>query len=246
MAQVLNKYSQNICDPQMFLDLFSDDIWDNIVSQKDDDIFKGIPEHLLTVFNRLSVFRFFNTKMLTQLIKKDIIKYKGDAPDLEDELTATYLYNREKRLLRDAVTRRLLVLRLRHNTEAQQFAKFCQEAYSMHLEFLKDERLQDRELWAIECLYQALQQHINSIKEREQRSKLKTPFFDEIVPVVVKSFVMEQEEEEQELEALVYEVDRDWELRFTVNYYLRDESYTEKPFAELKNKILACKKNRGV
>ncbi len=57
---------------------------------------------------------------------------------------------------------------------------------------------------------------------------------------------MEQEEEEQELEALVYEVDRDWELRFTVNYYLRDESYTEKPFTELKNKILAYQKNRGV
>lgn len=249
MAQVLNFYREHPCKPETFLQLYSDQIWDEIVSPQVKKIHDSIPSHLRSICDRLSIFRVFNCRILRQLMEDKAIHYRNDEFSLHDELAGTHVYDSTPvRYAKGAIVGRMLVLQLRHSKEASQFAAFCSEAHKMCLSLLEtQEGLQDRDLWTVECLFQALQEHAHSIRTIEQRLALRESFFEGVVPEVLDAFMLgskKQEQEsdmidsraqKQELDALGREMslDRNWDFRFNVNYCLRGEFYSEDPFTQL-------------
>jgi hypothetical protein len=105
-------------------------IWIMLVQPVVDVVRDEIPESFegfRTLLDSASVFRWLDNEILAHLLKSNGLLGRFTPHDLADRLTETYLYNRELRLLRDAITRRLLAIRLRHN-DVEKFSRLCSEA----------------------------------------------------------------------------------------------------------------------
>jgi hypothetical protein len=157
-------------------------------------------------------------------------------------LTNTYLFSRKVRLLRDDITRRLLVMRLKKRESHKKWSERCRIAQAICAERLRELATQMPEFWAIEYLFQSLQQHAKDIDDlAKERVGICHTFFEEHVPEALQLLLdsgrsLRIKEEKQALkEALAAK--ENWEFRFTVNYYLREDQYSDEPFVELQRRI---------
>lgn len=176
------------------------------------------------------------------------LEHPGQQPEhaLANRLTETYLYSRERRLLRDAITRRLLAIRFRY-CDPEGFRSQCLNAQRICAEYILGKDQPER--WMIEFLFQWLQQYANDIQEDQQRINIRRQFFAEVLPKGMYLYFHERIvapfEAQDEYDALIDALHEDWEFIFTVNFILRKDEYSNEPFEELHEKILASFEGRG-
>ncbi|MCP4112465.1 MAG: hypothetical protein GY749_44220 [Desulfobacteraceae bacterium] len=156
------------------------------------------------------------------------------------KLTATYLFERKGYLVRDDITRRLLVIQLR-DSDPGQFSEHCQEARKICANLIQNSKVRNPERWTIEHLFQSLQKDAAIIQYPEQREKLRETFLDKNVSEALQLFTDRDdilvERLQEERDSLMRMMDEDWEFCFTVNYYLREDEYNEQPYNKLRKKI---------
>jgi hypothetical protein len=115
--------------------------------------------------------------------------------------------------------------------------------HSSNAKFLCLERMQKPSslctLWAMEATYHYLQSHIHIIHDRKKREDLQTDFFDSWFPNLVKLLLQNNTHLGEACFQLGKALERDEELQFMINYYLRgnDFSNTNSIFDQLLQKL---------
>lgn len=91
VTRVLKMYAKEPYTPNKFIEIFKEKIWKDIVSLVVEEVKTDIPSELLKVFNALSIFRFFDNRILKQLIEDQTLGLSQDKDSfhLEDQ---TYCY----------------------------------------------------------------------------------------------------------------------------------------------------------
>lgn len=236
MARVLELYQERGYPPDEFFRYSAEEIWENIVWPEADAVHNDIRRGLRRIFDDLSILRCLEYGVLRRLLKEAAFpEYKNEF-DLADELTGTYLMDWKGRLLRDDITRRLLVIRLLQEIGPQSFAKHCQRAQTICIEHLQDPSAQMPEMWTIEFLFQSLQQHAEDIQDCQKRMEIRQNFLGEVVPQALRLLVDGRKAREEQ-HAVKRAMEADWEVQFTVNYFLREGEYNDEPYRELSQRI---------
>lgn len=231
IAQTLEMYREKRFPPDRFLKYFGKQIWEGIVRSVVENVRNGIQSsQLREVLDRLSVLRYMDYEVLGRLIEEE------EKHDLADKLTNTYLLDWKIRLLRDDITRRLLAIRLRGELGAEVFSARCKKAQAVCADHLQDPTIQMPEMWAIEYLFQALQQHAATIQKPQERKVIRQTFLNVEIPKALRMLVTGRNWR-VERNALKQALKEDWEFRFTVNYYLREEQYSSAPYEEVLQRI---------
>jgi hypothetical protein len=220
-------------------------IWKEVVKRKFLDISDGLYKDSIelknfsTDFGILRILDYFILRHMLMPLKDKIQK---DEYQLADLLTSTYLLDWKGRVLQDDIARRLLAIGLRH--EDKDYSKRCKNARDICANRLAQHNTQMPERWFIEYLFQSLQLHGKEIFDRDQRRKIREDFFniDLIVAwkILVDNHLTKPCEAIAEKSAFDQSFEDDWEFRFTINYYLREDKYVDSgdhPYNQLRNKI---------
>jgi hypothetical protein len=232
----LRKYKEVGYTPDDFLEFCSEEIWTKVVRPVVQNVHDNIQRDLHRVLDRLSVFRYLDYPLLDRLTGGEEPTIEGYARghELADKLTGTYLLSWQGRLLRDDITRRLLTIRLRE--EEENFPEWCRQAQEMCADHLQRSETQSPEVWAIEYLYQILQEHAGTVQDPEQRAAIRERLLTSEVPSALQ-WLVERRQKRMEQLALSKALEKDWEFRFTVNYFLREEEYSDRPYQRLHRQI---------
>jgi hypothetical protein len=171
-----------------------------------------------------------------------------DEIDLRDLLTANYLYTGDGRFLQDDINRRLMVIRLRQTAPAA-YKEYCDAAYQVCLRQLREPNVQLPEKWVVEFLNQFLQQFANDkLDQASVRVRISEQFYRQVADVLKlrKEFKKLPADWQEEMAALLAEMEKEeqWEFRFSVNYFLRENQYDEKPYQKLKSEIRVLSRSR--
>jgi len=236
MAKVLKLYKEGGVPAQKFVDQFSDTIWTEIVKPVVSSIATKVPSSSgAQKLMSNNVLRYMDYAALRKLIELLKIPEVRDAFDLSDQLTYSTSLNWNNHLLRDDITRRLICLGLR-NGRSDEFIRLCQIAQTICEELLHDNSTAYPDMWAIEYLFQFLQQHALLINNSEQRQELHANFMSQELLKVRNWLVTGRNAQEQKMH-LLRSIEEDWEFMFTVNYYLRNSEYNDDAVEELKSKV---------
>jgi hypothetical protein len=234
--QVLSSQLSNEQDEQ---------IWKTVVRKElldiRDGLYKNSPE-LMSLSDQLGILRILDYFILRRMREPLKDKIQMDEYQLADQLTSTYLLDWKGRVLRDDIARRLLTIGLRH--EYEDFSTRCRDARKLCAERLKQPNTQMPERWLIEYLFQSLQLHGKEIFDRERRHEIREDFYNIDLPFAWKIFsensLITQGGAIAEQRALEQAFEEDWEFRFTINYYLREDRYDDsegQPYNKLRNKV---------
>jgi hypothetical protein len=236
MAHALEICKKTGFSPDYFLRFCAEDVLD-AVWREVDNVRNDILLKLRKILDKLCVFHYLDYAILRRLISGDspVIQGYDSEYDLADELTGTYLLDWENRLLRDDITRRLLAMRLRQEVGAEGFSSCCQQAQTICADYLQEPTTQMPEMWAIEYLFQSLQQYTDLIRDVAKRSRICQSFSDEMRKAL--ELLTDGRNARVEQNALKQALDKDWEFRFTVNYYLRKDRYSDEPYEKLQGEI---------
>ena len=206
------------------------------------EVRSSIPEHLQDIFDRLSVFRRYNIRLLRSIIDAEVIRYGDNAVKLQQELTSTYLVNRRNKFIQDEIVRRLLAIRLRW-TNPDLFLWLCERARNIYKSDL-DGMYSDPEDIMVEAVYQELQlAYYQSKQDPEAREHLRRAFLGEngvvqqYIRVLAAKPNLDHDDIKLNLKEMLTGKSNDWEFRFAVNFFLRSDHYTDKPFEEMMHYI---------
>ena len=205
----------------------NDHYYDRFINPVLGEIRDNLSQELVDLFKTLSVFRRYNNKLLSKMIEKKIISYAGKAGDLQKQLGETYLVHLQGEFLVDDIVRRLFAIQLRMEVGDETFAQRCLEAKELYNNYLRETNTSVH-IVAIEALYQELQYAYYRGEE--------IGFFGENgILATYLTILLEKPESERNLFALkdVLQDGQDWEFRFTVNFFLRQEHYTDGPYQRL-------------
>lgn len=245
IAQALRIYDGS--PPDMFFQSFSKSI-SNITVDNASNVLNGLPEQFsdLTpiILDYLNVFRYFDKQVLTHILREATCKVP-ERRNLEDRLVFTYLFTRSKGIIYDDIVRRVLAIRLCWANPGM-FSDLCRRARDIYAHRMQEDT-RSPEKWAIEYLFQSLQQYAYNTHEVSERNKLRQSFFrrrggdiDNMLILLTKS----QKDISEMKDFLIEELNKDWEFQFTINYYLRDTQYTEQPYNDLITTIERFRKPR--
>jgi len=239
MVKVFKLYSQYIevgSSPQDFFQKYADMIWNEHVRDELIAIENEIPGDLRPIFETMSFYRYFDKHIVETLMEAGELPTR-DVLHLLDSMTSTHLIERIPYMYRDAITRRLIVLSLRHRLPAPEFSRRCTQAFNLYLSALKKHKDDRREVWAIECFFQLLQAHAVTVQEGKARPDfLERPFGKEL-DRILKAYVGKRREYRSAIEAVLYKMDEDWELQFIVDYFFGENGYSLNPYEKLKSAI---------
>ncbi|MCP4350710.1 MAG: ATP-binding protein [Desulfobacterales bacterium] len=243
MAEVLGKYRDQGTPPDVFFKYVGKSVSEKIVRKISEDIREDLLKHdkkLLEIIDYITVFRYLDSIVLKHIIDANNLSWVNNGYDFSLKLTATYLFERKGYLVRDDITRRLLVIQLR-DSDLVQFSEHCQEARKICANLIQNLKVRNPERWTIEYLFQSLQKDAAIIQYPEQREKLRETFLDKNVSQALQLFTDREdilvERLREERDSLMRMMDEDWEFCFTVNYYLREYEYDERPYSALRKKI---------
>jgi len=242
MALVLKMFKEQKLKPDDFFKKHADEILKRIVYREANDVYINIPIELNKYLEFLSVFRCLNYPVLKKWLEETrahSVFFENnfeDEIDLADKLSESDLMDWDHDLLRDNITRRLLVMRLLTNSP-KQFELRCQQAQKIYLEYIEETTDSRSHMWAIEAMFQFLQRHSSCIDNEIQRKKIKNEFFNETIPAILMMLSKSIKPAKASYEALKRALADDWEFQFTVNYYLRANQYNSQPYKEFLQKI---------
>jgi len=243
IAKVLQLYGERgYPPPDGFFAEYGSRIWQEFVKPTVEEIRNDIPRRLRQILDTLSVFRYVDYPILCQLISGDkpVISGYNDEIKLADDLTGTHLlsWKGQGRVLRDDITRRLLAIRLSRGGYGRWRGR-CRMAQEICAQRLREPTTKVPELFAMEYLYQSLQQHVKDIDSAEKQAEIRRQFFDEDVPEALQLLTGSGRGTREEWQALkeALAARESWDFRFAVNYFLRQEQYTDGPFQDLLHSI---------
>lgn len=245
MAQSLEMYDGS--PPDLFFQSFGPSIL-HATAHNASDVLDGLPEQFIDlkpiILDRLNVFRYFDKYVLTHILRDSACKIP-ERRNLEDRLVYTYLFTRSKGIIYDDIVRRVLAIRLCHENPAT-FSDLCCKARDIYAQRMQEDT-RNPEKWAIECLFQSLQQHADNIQEANKRSRLRQSFFrrkEGDIDTMLTLFAKNPSYTPEMKDFLIEVLNEDWEFQFTINYYLRDDQYTEQPYNDLVKAIERFRKPR--
>lgn len=229
IAYALKKYRTSGFDPDEFLYYEGENVIDYVLEVA--ELAKSnVPRKILDVLDFLCVFRYFDIGVLRLIFEKENPVFVGhiDIHDIVDKLRLTHLIIQKGRLLQDDITRRLLTIKLHHKIGEQDFKDRCVQAQNIYAEYLGGYTFTP-ERWAIEYLFQFLQQHIDDSRNISERKTIRESFFDQQIPFILQRLTNGRDSKE-EFGALEAALKDDWEFRFMVNYILRARTYSNEPY----------------
>ncbi|RLB02574.1 MAG: hypothetical protein DRG59_12565, partial [Deltaproteobacteria bacterium] len=232
----ITKILKNYTNLPMLSTMFSEEqdmnIWNDIVKKVSEDVkhdFYRYPPELGVFSDWLGIFRYLDYYILKRLLLKSDLKISMDEYDFADSLTSTYMLDWDERVLKDDIARRLLAIGLRHTNK--DFEKNCKEAQRICSDRLLLQNTHAPEKWFIEYLFQSLQMNAKIVFDKKKRTMLREQFFDGHLIKAWELFssrcVINRGDIIVERRALANALESDWEFRFTVNYYLREDACDE-------------------
>jgi hypothetical protein len=243
MARLLRQYREKGLLPDEFLVEFLGEVnhgQDRIVKPAIDGAYNSIGPELRGVFSTICVFRYLTTHLLKDVLGGEHpLLQEYDEHDLADELTKTQYLHRDGYLLEDDITRRLLAIRLRRDNVSD-FVESCRTAKTCCEKQLRKPTSRQPAKWAIECLFQFLQQYAGKITVAGIRDEARGKLLEQELPRVVDMLV-DGRDIREEFHVFQQELTRDWEFRFTLNYFLRRDQYDESLYQdEFLREVKAC------
>jgi hypothetical protein len=248
IAKIVEMYSNMGLPVERFLALRKTEIA-KIVRTTVDEVLQELPPKYSylhderATLSHLSVFRYMDTPVLDEIVSTRRITEVKDGYGLGDELKSTYLFNRASTLIHDDIVRRLLVIQW-YNERPTEFVAACRHAQDICAQRIMTSPRQP-ELWAIEYLFQALQQHAPKIGDANKRKEITQMFFEQVVPDMLQKFTqITYPQSLREKRDLLLDRLRptllqqyDYEFEYVVNYYLRESQYTDEPYEKLIRQI---------
>lgn len=246
MAEIIEKAKVNAQTPEVFFNS-EETVHKQIILKYANQIRDEIPENLRAIFDILSVFRRFNLRVLDKILSEKLIDYPYDALSLERELTATYLVKRRHGFIQDEIVRRLLVLRLRWENP-QLLTELYTKARDIYYQDLVRPFSREEDYVALECLFTELMvyfyQHDNSYANR---TALKNDFFTQNGILNKYLSITKNKPDADEIKQNLLQLlndengEGDWEFRFVLNFFMREEKFTAQPYEELLKQIQTFK-----
>ncbi|MDM8532742.1 hypothetical protein QUF63_16395 [Anaerolineales bacterium HSG25] len=236
MVKLLGRYKRINPTPGEFLCDYKPEI--NIVMKKAiDDVRSDIPEKLLNIMDILGPCRRFNYQFLQKFMNLELLP-QDDAYDLADMLSDSYLITANEGFLQHDITSRLLSIRLRQENP-NLFLTICQSARDIYANDLANPTIHRPEIILLELLFQELQLHYYQLSDgmlvelkSSERKKLDEKFFA-ILAKYLK--VLMKKRDSRHMSRIVYDtLSKDKHFQFTLNYFLREASYTEQPYNRLR------------
>jgi hypothetical protein len=194
---------------------------------------------LETMFDTLSVLRYFEPLLLDDFLQRDLIIWPDRSVyELETLLLATSLISKSGGFLQDGITRRLLAISLR-KTNKLHFIKACEQAMAFYHEKLSSISSYRRDMMAVEYLFQFLQYHV--YKKRGSKDS-----YLEQIRNVVESLAPEPDIHafRPVLDGFLGLLKNDWEFRFNFNYLFRGQRYDDDLYQQLIDEVTKCMRER--
>lgn len=246
MAKMYLLYKHNPISVDEFIETCKQDVR-AIIAFTAEEVRESLPRGstlFIKALEALMTFRYINNSILDAIREKYQVEV-GDTFDFEDILTKNHLYTRTQHILRDTMVRRLISIHLR-DFQPDRYVGHCVESRRLCESILQGEDVQSPAAWALESLYQTLQeQSVNGIDTEEQRLNLRSKFFDEALSSTMNLYLqrhvlLNKKKVIEDQKRLISELalSDQWEFEFSVNYFLRKNLYDNTPYKELELKIL--------
>jgi len=202
------------------------------------EIKKCIPVDLLKFYEELSVFRCYSATLIKDICGNGILPLNEKPFKLMDMLTSTPLHKREGQLVWDNIVRRLFALDLLWQNP-QNYIQRCQQALQIYVKNLETLEA-NPEYLTLECFFQELQvRFYSSTQDVSARQRLFDEFLNPTTGIIFQYLQILTHKEnwydaaQSLLDILQKDDDHAAEFRFTINFFLRNEKYTDEPFQEL-------------
>lgn len=258
LSKILKLYWQESKpSPKYFFETKKDEI-NEIVSNELDQVLSDLPLETKDILLQLSVFRSLDLDILEDILKNPKIAIRWDPEDpmgLANYLTRTYLvaWDNDSALLKDGITRRIILLSLRANRNIDYKAMFLNaiSVYSERIESKSESNL--ARFWVMEFIYATLQsESLDLESDLNYRQQFRDSFWgtdDENTPPpegsklhsVLSLYTKNRDPKKyKNLEHFLRLLfGDDWELRFLVNYLLRNQEYDQKWYMIFESKVRA-------
>ncbi|BAY79600.1 hypothetical protein NIES25_60850 (plasmid) [Nostoc linckia NIES-25] len=250
IAEALKVYRSGGYTVSWFLNSYGNQLWEKNLKKCRDQIKETLTtenNHLYESIEKLSIFPILNgTWVLKEAVRRFQLPFSDDSFKLNAELTKTSIFTRDKTIIKNGMTRRLLVIGLLRETSPDNFQKLCSEAAQICWEYIHELKSKNNSAvagtWSMQYFFQSLQQHAGFINfganSLAYRQKLRKDFFDKTVEETLGIFRNTDREQVHEfLYTLKSEVENDWEFQFLVNYYLHNDEYNDTPYRDLIQKL---------
>ncbi|MEH2309217.1 hypothetical protein [Nostoc sp.] len=250
IAEALKAYRGGGYTVNLFLKSYGSKLWERTLKHCRDQIKESLTKennHLYESIEKLSIFPILNGNwILKEAVRRFQLPFSDDSFKLNAELTKTSIFTRDKTIIKDGMTRRLLVIGLLRESSPDSFQKLCSEAAQICWEYVHELKSKNDSAvagtWSMQYFFQSLQQHAGFINygtdSLTYRKELRKTFFDETVEETIGIFRNTDREQTHEfLSTLKSEVEHDWEFQFLVNYYLHNDEYNDTPYRYLIHKL---------
>ncbi|MHC5614880.1 MAG: hypothetical protein ACYTXA_28855 [Nostoc sp.] len=246
IAEALKVYRGGGYTVNLFINSYGNQLWEKNLKKCRDQIRESLTKennHLYESIEKLSIFPIINsTCILKEAVRRFQLPFSDDSFKLNAELTKTSIFTRDKMVIKDGMTRRLLVIGLLRESSPGNFQELCSEAADICLKYIHELKSKNDSaaagIWSMQYFFQILQQHAGFINfgpnSLAYRQELRKDFFDKTVEETLGIFQNTDREQIHDfLCTLKSEVENDWEFQFVVNYYLHNEEYNDAPYKYL-------------
>ncbi|MEH2244470.1 hypothetical protein [Nostoc sp.] len=253
IAEALKVYRRGGYTVNLFLNSYGNQLWEKNLKKCRNQIRESLTKennYLYESIEKLSIFPILNSHwLLKQAVQRFQLPFSDDSFKLNAELTKTSIFTRDKMIIKDGMTRRLLVIGLLRESSPESFKELCSEAAKICREYIDDLKSKNNSAdagvagtWSMQYFFQILQQHAGFINRGADslnyRQDLRKTFFDQTVEETLGIFRNTNREQIHEfLCTLKSEVEHDWEFQFVVNYYLHNDEYNDAPYRYLIQKL---------
>ncbi|WP_392533370.1 hypothetical protein [Nostoc sp. C117] len=250
IAEALKVYRGGGYTVNLFLNSYGKQLWEKKLKKCRDQIKESLTKennHLYESIEKLSIFPILNgTWVLKEAVRRFQLPFSDDSFKLNAELTKTSIFTRDKTIIKDGMTRRVLVIGLLRESSPENFQELCSEAAQICWEYIHELKSKNNSAvagtWSMQYFFQSLQQHAGFINcganSLAYRQELRKTFFDETVEETLGLFRNTDKEQFHEfLYTLKSEVENDWEFQFLVNYYLHNDEYNDTPYRYLMQRL---------
>ncbi|MEH2335373.1 hypothetical protein [Nostoc sp.] len=250
IAEALKVYRGGGYTVNLFLNSYGNQLWEKNLKKCRDQIRESLTKennHLYESIEKLSIFPIINSScILKEAVQRFNLPFSDDSFKLNTELTKTSIFTREKTIIKDGMTRRLLVIGLLRESSPESFQELCKQAAEICLKYIHELKSKNDSAvagtWSMQYFFQSLQQHAGFINcgtnSLAYRQELRKTFFDQTVEETLGIFCNTDREQTHEfLSTLKSEVEHDWKFQFLVNYYLHNDEYNDTPYRDLIQKL---------
>ncbi|MEH2157510.1 hypothetical protein [Nostoc sp.] len=250
IAEALKVYRGGGYTVNLFLNSYGNQLWEKNLKKCRDQIRESLTKennHLYESIEKLSIFPILDgIWILKEAVHRFQLPFSDDIFKLNAELTKTSIFTRDKTIIKDGMTRRLLVIGLLRESSPENFKELCSEAAKICWEYIHELKSKNYSafagIWSMQYFFQSLQQHAGFINcganSLAYRQKLHKDFFDQTVEETLGIFRNTDRDQIHEfLCTLKSEVEHDWEFQFVINYYLHNDEYNDAPYRYLIHKL---------